>query len=179
MRIITLSLALVIVSAAAPAQSYIHAYGGSNIATKRTISGFLMGGAFERGWFYAGADWHSLKPTSEARAKTERELQAVDLIGDLGGLGFLPQLSGLDASLGIAIPIGKTFSLIPVGIGGYTRVKVCIETSCFPLPGLNYGGGGSARVMLTPHLGLHAGVRYTRHYSLAFTVGAVFRPFVK
>ena len=58
---------------------------------------------------------------------------------------------------------------------GFTNIRLCVDTSCFSAPDLNYGVGGVARIMLAPRMGVHAGFRYARHYELAFTVGAAFR----
>jgi len=170
-RALTLCMALALTSAAANAQTHIHGYGGSLISSSnKGYSGFLAGGGVERKWFFVAADGHSLR--------TPPQVQTVlnlfeDLTGTNFGLGL--ELSGLDLSLGIPIRVSKTVSLIPAPIVGFTNIRFCIDTNCFSAPDLNYGGGGVARIMLAPRIGVHAGFRYTRHYELAFTAGAVFR----
>ena len=162
-------MALALTSAAANAQTHIHAYGGSLISgPEKNYSGYLTGGGMERKWFFVAADWHSLKTPSDAET-------AFDLFEDLTGSDFGLKFSGLDLSLGVPIRVSNRVSLIPAAIVGFTNIRLCFDTDCVSAPDVNYGGGGGARIMLAPRLGVHAGFRYTRHYELAFTVGAVFR----
>lgn len=163
-------MALSLTSVAANAQTHLHAYGGGLISgPDKNYSGYLTGGGMERKWFFVAADWHFLKTPSDAET-------ALDFFEDLTEIDFGLEFSGLDVSLGVPIRVSNRVSLIPVGIAGFTNIRLCIDTSCFSAPDLNYGVGGSARIMLAPRIGVHAGFRYTRHYELAFTVGAVFRP---
>jgi len=170
-RALTLYMAVTLTSAAANAQTHIHAYGGSLISRpNKSYSGYLTGVGMERKRFFVAADWHSLTTPSQAQT-------AFNLFEDLTetdfGLGL--DLSGLDLSLGIPIRVSNTVSLIPAPIVGFTNIRLCVDTSCFSAPDLNYGVGGVARIMVAPRMGVHAGFRYARHYELAFTVGAAFR----
>ena len=162
-------MGLALTSAAAHTQTHFHAYGGSLInVSDKNYSGHLIGGGMERKRFFVAADWHSLATPSQAQA-------AFDLFEDLTETDFGLEFSGLDVSLGVPIRVSNSVSLIPSAIVGFTNTRFCIDTSCVSTPDVNYGGGGSARIMLAPRIGVHAGLRYTRHYELAFTVGAVFR----
>ena len=162
-------MVLSLTSAAAKAQTHFHAYGGSVISgSDKNYSGYFTGGGMERKWFFVAADWHSLTTPSQVES-------ALNLFEDLTETNFGLEFSGLDISLGVPIRVSNTVSLIPAGIVGFTTIRLCIETSCFSAPDLNLGGGSAARIMLAPRIGVHAGFRYTRHYELAFTVGAVFR----
>ena len=168
-RVVTVCMGLALTSAAADSQTHVHAYGGSLISgPDKNYSGHLAGGGLERKWFFVAADWHSL--TTPPQVET-----ALNLFEDLTETDFGLEFSGFDVSLGVPVRISNAVSLIPAGIAGYTRVRFCIETTCLSAPDVNYGGGAAARIMLAPRLGVHAGLRYTRHYDLAFTVGAVFR----
>lgn len=162
-------MGLALTSAVANTQTHVHAYGGSLISgPEKNYSGHLVGGGVERKWFFVAADWHSL--TTPPQAET-----AFDLFEDLTETNFGLELSGLDVSLGVPIRVSNSVSLIPAGIVGYTNIQFCIDASCLSAPDVNYGGGGVARIRVAPRIGIHAGLRYTRHYDLAFTVGAVFR----
>ena len=162
-------MVLALTSAAANAQTHFQAYGGSVISgPDKNYCGFLTGGGMERKWFFVAADWHSLKTPEQVET-------GLDLFEDLTETNVGLEFSGLDISLGVPIRVSNTVSLIPAGIGGFTTIRFCIDTSCLSAPDLNYGGAGSARIMLAPRMGVHAGFRYTRHYELAFTVGAVFQ----
>ena len=112
----------------------------------------------ERKWYFVAADWHSLTTPSQVET-------ALNLFEDLTETDFGLEFSGLDVSLGVPIRVSNTVSLIPAGIGGFTNIRLCIDTSCFSAPDLNYGVGGSARIMRAPRIGVHAGFRYTRHYA--------------
>ena len=168
-KVLTVCMGLALTSAAAYTQTHVHAYGGSLISgPEKNYSGHLIGGGLERKWFFVAADRHSLTTPSQVET-------AFNLFEDLTETEFGLELSGLDLSLGVPIRVSNTVSVIPAGIVGYTNIRFCIDASCLSAPDVNYGGGAGARIMLAPRLGVHAGLRYTRHYDLAFTVGAVFR----
>ena len=162
-RKIALSLlALATFSPAALAQRDMHLYGGATIGGKEYTKGFLVGVGIQNNRTYVSMDGHSLGLDEEGKAAFQQIAR---------GTGT----SGLDVSYGNAVFVSERFSVIPVGIGGYTGGEFCSETVCDDGSQFNYGGGVVAAVKgVVGRYGLHAGVRYTRNYGAAVTFGLVF-----
>ena len=118
-------------------------------------------------------DGHGLRPTDEFRTEFAREVESLPegVVASAKGGGF-------DFSVGAPLAASERFTVIPVGVVGYTKgeYEVCIDTFCDSdsYTEANFGGGLVACISAASGVGLHVGVRYTRHYGVALTVGITF-----
>ena len=156
-----LLLVLATFSPLALAQKDMHLYGGAVVGGRKYTEGFLGGIGIQNNRTYVGMDGHVLELDEEGKS-------TVPQIASEGNS------SGLDVSFGRAIFVNERFSVIPVGIGGYSGGLSCSEALCGDGSQFNYGAGVVAAVKLVGGRGLHAGVRYTRNYGAAVTFGLVF-----
>lgn len=161
--------------AAAPlaggASPEIHAYGGTAVEAFGGSPGALGGVGVRQGpWYLAAEGWR------------------FDL--DAGGRRWIREFAGLSrataSAYGLAavggVPVRVAgVELLPFGIAGYTVAKArgCVGEVCVAgrFTGLDYGGGAAYafRFGEKGRRGLRAGVRITRHYGVALTVGYVLR----
>ena len=167
---IILGLFAFFVVAQAPAQKYVHLFGGTTAAPDDAGSLIVVGGGAESGRIYLSGEGYSLRPgggASSAFKSIANELLGVNLSIKASGFGFAG---------GGAIKKSDRLSIIPIGIVGFTSGEICVDASCDDiLKEINYGGGVVARIMASPKIGFHAGIRYTLHYGTAFTAGVVFK----
>lgn len=152
-----------------------HLYAGGVLAGEEHTSGALVGliGAVHFGWFALamGVDGHRLWHDDEGQAASDR------VMGDTGTDAEINS-NGLNAVFGLG---GGSFDgrrqVIPIGIIGYTRtnVEVCIDATCAEESAtiVNYGFGLIAAIKGAGGRGLHTGLRWTRSYGVALTVGFV------
>ena len=161
-----IALSLLVLATFSPlalAQNDMYLYGGAVVGGKKYIEGYLGGIGMQNNRTYVGMDGHVLGLDEEGKA-------AVPQIKSDNGA------SGLDVSFGRAIFATERFSVIPVGIGGYSGGQSCSELLCGDGSQFNYGAGMVAAVKsVVGSYGLHAGVRYTRVYGAAVTFGMVFK----
>lgn len=166
MRVIPLVLWSLFLVAPTLAQTYIHAYGGTSVVPRDdTKANFIGGAGSEAGSAYVGFDLYGLRPTGDTKE-------------GLDDFGLTIQGGGYDGVIGGAVAKTSKYSVIPVGIFGYSRVKACRSSGCddpvMEEQQANFGAGILFRIMGSGSAGFHTGFRYTRNYGAAFTVGVVF-----
>ena len=143
----------------------VHLYGGAVVGGEEYTQGFLGGAGLEGRRLYFGVDGHGLFLDSEAK----------ELLRRAAGGAVATSVYGLDISFGGSLmPSDSSFSIIPVGIIGFTEGEICIEEFCASETDVNAGGGlvFTLRGKKSRH-GVHLGVRYTRNYGAAVSGGLV------
>ncbi len=158
----------VLIPAAYAQTGDIHLYGGAVVGGEEYTKGFLGGGAIQRERLYVGVDGHGLRLNGEGEAAFQ------ELANEIGA-DIKLDTYGLDISVGASVSDSNRFSVIPIGLIGYTTGEFCIETSCEDSNEVNYGGGLVAAIKgAGGRYGIHSGVRYTRNYGAAVMFGLVF-----
>lgn len=170
---LVLGVLLLSVSAAAAQQQDRpdwHIYGGGVLGGEEYTRGAFGGTGAANDRFYVGVDGHGLWLDDAGQAQFRR--LARQLGTDLTLTSY-----GMDVSIGVvaASSADGRAKFIPVGMIGYTRadIEACIGTFCDDESetAANYGAGFVAVFNSRVHLGL----RYTRNYGAAMSVGWVFR----
>lgn len=169
MRIVTLTLWTLLLVTPTLAQSYVHAYGGTTVIPKDNFkANFIGAGGVEAGPAYIGLEAYGIRPVGEER-------QLLQDLANLTGTDIVIKGGGYDFVGGGAIAKTSRYSVIPVGIVGYSGFEACLESDCSgDSKQANFGGGVMFRIMANDGVGLHTGFRYTRNYGAALTVGIVF-----
>ncbi len=152
-----------------------HLYAGGVLAGEEHTRGALVGliGTVHFGWFALamGVDGHRLWHHDEGQAAFDRAMEDTGADTEIDS-------NGLNAVFGLG---GGSFDgrrqVIPIGIIGYTRtnVEICIHATCAEESAtiVNYGFGLITAIKGGGGRGLHTGLRWTRNYGVALTVGFV------
>ena len=145
----------------------VHLYGGAVVGEEEEYTkGFLGGVGVEGRRLYFGVDGHGLLLDSEAKELLRRAEVATSVYG-------------LDISFGGSLmPPDSSFSIIPVGIIGFTEGEICIEKFCASETQVNAGGGlvfnaqGEEKPAWSPSRGpLHKKLWSGGHRWIGFWVG--------